>query len=448
MSESATSNASLGKVAANMSKLLKEIKAKTSAGGPSASGVVAELFDAFPEEMERFAGNGFDKEKEKKLKMSGMSSASGVVAELFEQFPDEMEQLASGEFGQKNPDSKLKEKASGVSTIGSLVSEMFDSFPEEMQHLASGGFEKSISEKQKTKKAADLETAGGVVSELFEQFPGEMERLASGVGGVQTHLGDLEVGEAAKLRVGFEKILQSLGDGEGQALEGEEGVVEFDVYSSKVTRLGRPAQSKDVNNALEEKVAAMKAARDKELVDAGIPARELRVYETSKKSAWKSSGAGFGGKADTELLKLAAESTQAKAQRSQRFQTKAMREYEALNGAKVYTKTLIRVGFPDGLVLEANFSPLEKIIDVEAQIKECLSHAQKNQFYLFMRPKNKRLDSSATLMDLGLLSRASLQLAWEGEQPEGEYLRDSVLDKLDRSKSKPKRKSFFKRSRQ
>lgn len=424
MSDAKESDNKVGNVTASMSKLWKESKAKKNGSVVTAGGVVAELFEQFPEEMANIADGGFDKKTEKAKKLSGMSSASSVVAELFEQFPEQMEQIAAGRV-----DEEFDQRTFNQFTIGRVHTPAIDGLPEAMRLQGSEKLQEKM-RLAKEKLDAGTTSVGGVIAELVEQFPSEMEQIAT--------TGD---------NAGMQKVLNAL-DGMDFKADAKDDTFDFDIYSSKITRLGRPALNTDVNTRLEQKVAAMKAARENELVQAGIPARELRVYESSGKvppatSVISSSWA----KADDALLKHASASIQSRAKRSQRFQTKAMREHEALKGAKVYTNTLIRVNFPDGLVVEANFSPLEKVIDVEAQIKECLRHATKNQFYLFVRPKNERLDQEASLKTLGLLPKATLQLVWEGEQPEGEYLNDSVLSQMDRSAKKSKRKSLFKLGR-
>ena len=444
MSDSQDSKAAVGKVTMSMSKLVKEDgkeQKKKDSGMPSIAGAVAELFEEHPEMMANLEGGNFDKKKEKLMKFTGMTSMSGAVAELFEEFPEQMEQLGAG-FGGMDA-KEMKKESAGFKTIGAVVAEMFDEYPEEMQRLASGGMKEKLAAKDKME--GNMTRMGGVVAELFDQFPEEMEFVAAA--GDKSQVGVTGNKSEAQLRAGLEEMFKGLEMKEEGAKEGgdESG---FDIYSSKITRLGQPSQSSGTNSILEERVANMKAAREKELVEAGIPARELRVFEASKKGvAVNGFSGGSGGKTDAHLLKQAAALSQEKSKRSQKFQTQAMREYEALKQAKVYTKSVIRVNFPDGLVLEANFSPLERVTDVEAQIKECLRHAQKNSFYLFVRPNNRRLAGDATLKELGFMPRASLQLVWEGEQPEGEYLSDDVLAKLDKRTQKPKRKSFFKLGR-
>ena len=225
-------------------------------------------------------------------------------------------------------------------------------------------------------------------------------------------------------------------------------VFHFDPYSSQVDRMGKPMNLSGANSKLEEKVAALQAAREQEVISAGIPERNLQVYDTKTqpKVASAELPLSYSRRVDQKLLKEAVDASYVVTKREQGFQTKAMRDLNKLQGSKVYTKATIKVQFPDGLVVQAEFSPLERLTEVEAEVKRCMRSAEKTPFYLFERPRRQRLQSEQTLKDLGLVPASKLFAAWEGEAPEGEYLREELVNTMEVpqvEKAKKRRSMFF-----
>lgn len=213
--------------------------------------------------------------------------------------------------------------------------------------------------------------------------------------------------------------------------------------------MGKQMKFSGANALLEQKVAAIQADREQQVISAGIPERELKVYDAKSQPKVTSVDLpmSYGKVVDQKLLKQAMDAAYVV---PQGFQTKAMRDFNELQGAKVYTKATIKVQFPDGLVIQANFSPLERLTDVEAVVKQCMRNPEKAPFYLFERPRREKLRSDQTLQKLGLVPATKLFAAWEAETPDGEYVKDELLSKLDASqagkpkpKEKQKRRSIF-----
>jgi len=120
------------------------------------------------------------------------------------------------------------------------------------------------------------------------------------------------------------------------------------------------------------------------------------------------------------------------------LRTKAMREREEMKERRKYRFCLIRVRFPDGLVLQGTFSVYEKFQMVEEFVADNLEHplpfilhdaASSGQVL-----ENESLDSS--LSDLGLIPTSILSFAWHPDVaeevkqqlgPNAAYLKDSVM---------------------
>ena len=195
----------------------------------------------------------------------------------------------------------------------------------------------------------------------------------------------------------------------------------------------------------------MQAQREEEVLAAGIPSRETQVYHASNTPTPSPASLelplSYSSKVDAEVLKNAFRETRLARNRQDRFQTKAMRDFEFLKGrvrSSVHTKATLKIQFPDGWVLSANFSPLEKLTDVEAEIKRSMRNPQKAPFYLFERPRNERLVSDLSLAQLGFVPSTKLFAAWDGQAPEGDYFRDELVVDVQESKSGAKGKSVSK----
>jgi len=126
------------------------------------------------------------------------------------------------------------------------------------------------------------------------------------------------------------------------------------------------------------------------------------------------------------------------AEREIMLRTKAMREREEMKERRKYRFCLIRVRFPDGLVLQGTFSVYEKFKMVEEFVADCLEHPL--PFVLHDAANSgQALDSEnfdSSLTDLGLIPTTILSFAWHPEVadevkqqlgPNAAYLKDSIM---------------------
>ena len=125
------------------------------------------------------------------------------------------------------------------------------------------------------------------------------------------------------------------------------------------------------------------------------------------------------------------------------FHTKAMREAEVLQGAKVFTTAVVKVNFPDRTVVQGMFSPQEPVSALYAWLKDLLKEDNEGsgssnngedttmdsssssslstetpqklpQFYLYQSPPPTQLaeNDSRSLTDARLTPAALLHLGW------------------------------------
>eukprot|EP00511_Aplanochytrium_stocchinoi_P001042 CAMPEP_0204843576 /NCGR_PEP_ID=MMETSP1346-20131115/48059_1 /ASSEMBLY_ACC=CAM_ASM_000771 /TAXON_ID=215587 /ORGANISM="Aplanochytrium stocchinoi, Strain GSBS06" /LENGTH=380 /DNA_ID=CAMNT_0051982739 /DNA_START=246 /DNA_END=1388 /DNA_ORIENTATION=+ len=212
----------------------------------------------------------------------------------------------------------------------------------------------------------------------------------------------------------------------------ENSVKSFNPYSSMVVNLAPAPKPSGGNTRMEKEVARLKQKREEVMEAAGIPERKLRVFEpTSNAEARRFSASRLGSlapvkksssKSDNELLKEVIQTQQESQRRSQKFSTKAMRDLEKLKHARVFTRTLIRVQFPDRTMVEMWFSPAEIVADVLAEVNKCLKSAKDTPIYLYQTPPLRKLDLTMTLDKCGLKPAALIYAGWEKGTPAGEYL--------------------------
>eukprot|EP00093_Oithona_nana_P003608 03608.XXX_171711_163215_1 [CDS] Oithona nana genome sequencing. len=124
------------------------------------------------------------------------------------------------------------------------------------------------------------------------------------------------------------------------------------------------------------------------------------------------------------------------AERETMLRTKAMREREEMKERRKYRFCLIRVRFPDGLVLQGTFGVYEKFQSVEDFVSECLEHPL--PFILHDAASGQAMDQECkenSLMELALVPTSILSFAWHPEVAEevksqlgsnAVYLRDDI----------------------
>ena len=93
-----------------------------------------------------------------------------------------------------------------------------------------------------------------------------------------------------------------------------------------------------------------------------------------------------------------------------KMKTEHMRQKEALARRRKYKRTLVRVQLPDGLLLQMEFSPKERVSDLFSQVTEALAD-QGREYTLSLG--STVLDSpNHSLWDAQLVPSALLHFRW------------------------------------
>lgn len=134
--------------------------------------------------------------------------------------------------------------------------------------------------------------------------------------------------------------------------------------------------------------------------------------------------------------------------------TKAIRDLEKAQNEKVYSRTLIRIKFPDRLCLSGYFHPRNTVREVYEWAYSCLSFnvdINSKFFELYTSPPRTVLPLDKSLIDLQLVPAALIHVSWSNQGLEaisnlssssiGSYLTDSLLlkasEKREQSTSFP-----------
>ncbi|KAH9645440.1 hypothetical protein HF086_006466 [Spodoptera exigua] len=106
-------------------------------------------------------------------------------------------------------------------------------------------------------------------------------------------------------------------------------------------------------------------------------------------------------------------------ERSQMLRTKAMREKDEIREMRKYKFAIIRIRFPDGILLQGTFSVYERYNDIHEFVRENLEHDL--PFVLSMPTGHKvtlEEDANKTLIDLRLVPATILTFAWHSSVAE------------------------------
>jgi tether containing UBX domain for GLUT4 len=107
--------------------------------------------------------------------------------------------------------------------------------------------------------------------------------------------------------------------------------------------------------------------------------------------------------------------------------TKEMREKERLKRLAKFTKTLIRIRFPDRVELQATFSPLETTEDLEQFVRQQLKDPTL-RFFLYTSPPVVRLSPHKNFREQGFLPAALVYLGLEkGAKATSPFLKEELL---------------------
>ncbi|XP_041972454.1 UBX domain-containing protein 6 [Aricia agestis] len=115
-------------------------------------------------------------------------------------------------------------------------------------------------------------------------------------------------------------------------------------------------------------------------------------------------------------------------EKSQMLRTKAMREKDEIREMRKYKFAIIRVRFPDGILLQGTFSVYERYNEIHEFVQENLEHS--GLPFVLNTPTGHKLiydeDANKTLIDLRLVPATVLTFAWH----------HSVLDEINNSPNK------------
>ncbi|XP_038218056.1 UBX domain-containing protein 6 [Zerene cesonia] len=107
-------------------------------------------------------------------------------------------------------------------------------------------------------------------------------------------------------------------------------------------------------------------------------------------------------------------------ERSQMLRTKAMREKDELREMRKYKFAIIRIRFPDGILLQGTFSVYERYLDIHDFLRENLEHSDLP--FVLTTPTGQKLNldenSNKTLIDLRLVPTSVLNFAWHSSVAE------------------------------
>lgn len=111
------------------------------------------------------------------------------------------------------------------------------------------------------------------------------------------------------------------------------------------------------------------------------------------------------------------------------LRTKAMREIEAMRELRKYRFCLIRVRFPDGLILQGTFKTWEKLSALKEFVCENLHN--KLPFILAVPGGQQLVEDESTLAEIGLVPAAIINFAWNSSYADDDELSNSPYLKPD-----------------
>ncbi|KAM3962225.1 LOW QUALITY PROTEIN: GDI interacting protein 3 [Aphomia sociella] len=154
--------------------------------------------------------------------------------------------------------------------------------------------------------------------------------------------------------------------------------------------------------------------------------RNLQVMLPSQAAAKVQLPASFYALTPEELKREHQLRTEA-IEKSQMLRTKAMREKDELREMRKYKFAIIRIRFPDGILLQGTFSIYERCNEIFEFVQENLEHS--GLPFVLNTPTGHKLiledDANKTLVDLRLVPATVLTFAWD----------NSVAEEIQRSPS-------------
>jgi len=150
-----------------------------------------------------------------------------------------------------------------------------------------------------------------------------------------------------------------------------------------------------------------------------------------------------GEKSDSKIVARSIMNALKKSSDEAPLTTKAIRDLEKAQNEKVYSKTLIRIKFPDRVCVLGYFHPRHTTIDVYEWIYSCLIFENVDMksklLELYTSPPRFVLPLDKSLLELQLVPAALIHVSWTKKGQEaltnlpsstiGSYLKESILSK-------------------
>ncbi|KAL1114943.1 hypothetical protein AAG570_007766 [Ranatra chinensis] len=112
---------------------------------------------------------------------------------------------------------------------------------------------------------------------------------------------------------------------------------------------------------------------------------------------------------------------------SMQLRTKAMREKVELRELKKYRYAVIRIRFPDGILLQGTFGVYEKFIAVREFVMESLENPDGFILKTALGQQFNDEDNEASLIDLRLVPAVMLIFEWENESSSQIFLKSDLM---------------------
>lgn len=205
--------------------------------------------------------------------------------------------------------------------------------------------------------------------------------------------------ERVSALLGAEEYLQAVGF-ERRILPYEDSETDFFVLNDEA------ASNPDKLIALKEVLRA--GAPFKPVLD-----RDMKVYQPSPRAASFQLPSEFY-LLTPEEIKREQEQRADVIERSQMLRTKAMKEAEAKRALRKYRYALIRVRFPDGILLQGTFHARDKLRTLKEFVQSQLDNSW--QPFILTDPANIKLtDDDMMLAELHLAPAAVINFSWDAE---------------------------------
>ncbi|XP_063834195.1 UBX domain-containing protein 6 [Ostrinia nubilalis] len=178
--------------------------------------------------------------------------------------------------------------------------------------------------------------------------------------------------------------------------------------------------------SVESLVTLIDALRSAEPIQLELD-RNLQVLLPSQAAAKVQLPASFYALSPEEIKREHQLRTEA-IERSQMLRTKAMREKDEMREMRKYKFAIIRVRFPDGILLQGTFGVYERYNEIHEFVQENLEH--NGLPFVLNTPTGHKLlleeDANKTLIDLRLVPATVLTFAWHS----------SVFEEINNSPNK------------